>query len=155
MCIRYRMDQGVYTTAAATIANFNSCTRLVARACALLHWLAVDPTIYDVNTMRELKIPKAAIELLSPSVNRFFCQTVVNLIMHAVHDLCNLAHDGVHEDLLDAGVVTKLSGMLRDPARAECHKLAEEALCMLSRPLKKRGEAPARGVLHKRALGEW
>ncbi len=106
-----------------------------------------------MRTMRELKIPKAIVELLS---SRFYSQRVVYLIMEAVRNLCNMADEGMHEDLLGAGVVAKLSALLRDPSRSDSHKLAEESLGMLSMPLKKSGQAPTHRVpRRKRVLGEW
>ena len=148
-------DQGVYKLIESTLKAANPVGRVpvLQKLCPLVCWLTYNVTETDMRTIRELKIPKAIVELLS---SRFYNQQVVYLIMELVRNLCNMADEGMHEDLLDAGVVAKLSALLRDPSRGDSHKLAEESLGMLSMPLKKSGEAPTHGVKRrKRALGEW
>ncbi len=148
-------DQGVYKLIDSSLKASNPVGRVAVleKLCPLVCWLTYNVTENDMRTMRELKIPKAVVELLS---SRFYSQRTVYLIMEAVRNLCNMADEGMHEDLLGAGVVAKLSALLRDPSRSDSHKLAEESLGMLSMPLKKSGQAPTHGVQRrKRVLGEW
>lgn len=145
-------DQGVYKVIGSTLQSAQGRTRMLAELCALLGWMTHEGSVNDMHKMREFKIPKSVLELLS---NRFYSQDVVYKIMEVVRSLCNVADGGMHQDLLDAGVVSKLSALLRDPARQQSHKLAEDSLGMLSVPLEKRGLPPARGVCPKRVLGEW
>ena len=145
-------DEGVYKVIGSTLQNFQGRARVLLELCALLGWMIDEGSVNDMHKMLEFKIPKSVLELLS---NKFHSQDVVLKIMEVVRSLCNIAVEEIHEDLLDAGVVRKLSALLRDPARHQSHKLAEDSLGMLSMPLEKRGLPPARGVSRKRALGEW
>lgn len=145
-------DQGVYKVIGSTLQSVQGRTRMLVELCALLGWMTHEGSVNDIHRMREFKIPKSVLELLS---NRFYSQDVVYHIMEVVRSLCNIADGAMHQDLLDAGVVSKLSALLRDPARQQSHKQAEDSLGMLSVPLEKRGVPPARGVCRKRALGQW
>jgi len=146
-------DQGVYKLIASTLENFRGIqTGVIEKLCALVGWLTYNVTENDMRTMRELQIPKLILGLLSI---QFLEQRVVSQIMEVVRNLCNIAAEGMHEDLLNAGVVAKLSAVLRDPSRGESHNLAEDSLGMLSMSIEKGVHAPTRSVQRrKRVLGE-